>query len=132
MCNQFHHRTPFVAIMIVSGYWKSLSLVTVVKFLLTDFGKFHHLISTLDGLSWSRSFHCSVVFEVLVHSEENFTSSSAPNTEKISFSCAFFVKTDKFVNPQKMSGNCQKIKAFFKDKGLQNGFCHCFHFCSFC
>ena len=51
MCNQFHHRTPFVAIMTVSGYWKSLSLVTV-KFLLTDVGKFYHFISILDGLSW--------------------------------------------------------------------------------
>ena len=52
MCNQFHHRTQFVAIMTVSGYWKSLSLVTVVNFLLTDVGKFHRLISILDGLSW--------------------------------------------------------------------------------
>ena len=51
MCNQFHHRTPFVAIMTVSDYWKSLSLVTV-NFLLTDVGKFHRLISILDGLSW--------------------------------------------------------------------------------
>ena len=46
MCNQFHHS------MTVSGYGKSLLLVTVVKFLLTDIGKFHHLVSILDGLSW--------------------------------------------------------------------------------
>ena len=96
-------------------------LFTVVQFLLTDVGKFHHLISILDGLSWQRSLHCSVVFEVLVRSAESFTSSSAPNTEKNQFLLCILCKNRQICEPSK---NVRKLsnQSFLQRQGITKWF----------